>query len=95
MNAIFLDRRAPFQATGLGSVMNIHPTTSTISKPSDMKTADGRLRDLMFFDLIEHGYYMARRGLIALSLPIGQAEMDGFAAALEKFLDRNRSTWHG
>ena len=29
MNALFARREAPFQVTGLGSLMNIHPTTSS------------------------------------------------------------------
>ena len=34
---------------------------------------------------------MRRRGFIALSLPLGESEIDGFAAAVEAFLDERLS----
>jgi glutamate-1-semialdehyde 2,1-aminomutase len=37
----------------------------------------------MFLDLLERGYYLARRGFIALSLMVGDADLDGFVAAVE------------
>ena len=46
--------------------------------------ADQRMRDLVFFDLLEDGFYTARRGLMALSLPIGDAECDALVAAVAR-----------
>jgi glutamate-1-semialdehyde 2,1-aminomutase len=37
----------------------------------------------VFLDLLERGYYMARRGFIALSLMVGDADLDGFVAAVK------------
>jgi hypothetical protein len=36
--------------------------------------------------MLERGYSYARRGLLALSLPLSEAEIDGFAEAAEEFL---------
>ena len=36
--------------------------------------------------MLEHGYTYARRGFIALSLPLGELEIDGFASQVEAFL---------
>jgi glutamate-1-semialdehyde 2,1-aminomutase len=36
--------------------------------------------------MLERGYYLARRGMIALSLELGESELDGFVAAVEDFL---------
>jgi hypothetical protein len=36
--------------------------------------------------MLERGYLYARRGFIALSLPLREAEIDGFAEAAEEFL---------
>jgi hypothetical protein len=36
--------------------------------------------------MLERGFSYGRRGFIALSLPLGEAEVDGFAAAVEEFL---------
>jgi glutamate-1-semialdehyde 2,1-aminomutase len=37
--------------------------------------------ELIFLDLLEKGYYIARRGFIALMLPVGDAEIEGFRNA--------------
>ena len=44
------------------------------------------LRALLHLHLLERGYSYARRGFVALSLPLGEAEIDGFAGAVEEFL---------
>jgi hypothetical protein len=36
--------------------------------------------------MLERGFSYGRRGFIALSLPLGEPEIDGFAAAVEQFL---------
>ena len=83
LNALFARHAAPFEATGLGSIMNIHPV------PRRTPEAE-LLRKLLFLDLLESGYFIAARGLIALSLPVGQAEVDGFLAAVGLFLTRRQ-----
>jgi len=35
-----------------------------------------------FFGMLERGYWYARRGFVALSLPLTEEDVDGFAAAL-------------
>jgi hypothetical protein len=35
--------------------------------------------------MLERGFSYGRRGFIALSLPLGEAEIDAFAAAAEEF----------
>ncbi|MGX1097921.1 aspartate aminotransferase family protein [Amorphus sp. MBR-141] len=80
LNALFAARSAPYAVTGLGSIMNVHGRGA----PS----TDAALRRLLQFDLAEAGWYIAPRGLIALSLPIGEAETEGFLAAVAAFLDR-------
>ena len=44
------------------------------------------LHKLLHFDMIDRGYYFARRGFIALSLPTTEADTDGFVAAIDDFL---------
>lgn len=86
---------ARLQVTGVGSLMAIHPLDGPILRPADIQQADDRVRELLFLDLLESGYYMARRGFIALSLPIGDRELDGFAAAFDDFLGKRRSLVSG
>jgi len=75
------------QATGIGSMINVHPVGGTIRSAADLKNADPRLRDLLFLDMLERGFYMARRGFVALSLMVTQAELDAFADAFADWLD--------
>jgi len=77
-------------ATGRGSMVGLHPVTHPVTRPEDLADADDRLRELLFLDLLERGYYMARRGFIALSLEITDADVDGFVDAVRDSL-RERS----
>ena len=43
-------------------------------------------RALLHLHLLEQGFSYARRGFVALSLPIREADVDGFAAATEAAL---------
>lgn len=79
LNAIFGASGLPFEATGLGSIMNIH---ARMTSPE----ASAALRRLLQFQMMAQGQYYAARGLIALSLPIGASETDGFFAALDVVL---------
>jgi glutamate-1-semialdehyde 2,1-aminomutase len=79
---------APLQFTGLGSMLNWHTTAATISAPEDTALADQALKALIYFDLIEAGFWVAQRGFIALSLEISDAEGDRFVAAVETILQQ-------
>ena len=72
--------KAPFHVSGLGSIMNIHP--------NDRAADTTAWRKLLFFDMLERGMYFAPRGLIALSLPTSDADVDAFVQALDDFLCR-------
>jgi glutamate-1-semialdehyde 2,1-aminomutase len=50
--------------------------------------ADDRLRELLFLDLLEKGIYIARRGFIALSLPITDADIERFLGSIKEVLQR-------
>jgi glutamate-1-semialdehyde 2,1-aminomutase len=89
LNEIFGRAHAPMQCTGLGSLMNFHATDRPISSPADLEGSCTPLRDLLFFHLLEEGIYTAKRGFIALSMPIGDAELDRLAHAVEDFWRRS------
>ena len=75
---------AVFQATGYGSMVGLHFTTAPIRRSSDSPPAD-EPRTLLHLHLLERGYSYARRGFVALSLPLGEDDVDGFAEAVESF----------
>jgi len=81
LNKIAREHGTCIQFTGLGSLLGLHTTSSPIHSTADLKGADDRIMELIFLDLLEQGYYIARRGFIALMLPIGDAEIEGFKSA--------------
>jgi len=74
------------QWTGLGSLATVHFQREPITSPADIAPERG-LKELFFLDMVERGFYLARRGMIALSLEIGTAELDAFAQATQDFVD--------
>ena len=50
-----------------------------------------KLKELFFFDMLAQGIWLARRGMFTLCLPIGDAECDRLAGAVEEFLSSRRS----
>ena len=49
------------------------------------------LKDLFFYDLIERGIYIARRGMMALSLPLTEADADLLFGAVDEFHKARRT----
>jgi glutamate-1-semialdehyde 2,1-aminomutase len=85
LNAVCDGRRLQF--TGIGSLLCAHPVTGVIKTAADAAAVDPLLRDLLFFDLLERGFYLARRGFIALSLAIGDDEMRRFEETVSEVLE--------
>ena len=85
-NALFKARGLALQFSGLGSVMNLHASHRPLRCAADLAGSDSRVKDLLFFALLERGVFIARRGLVALSLPFGDAEAETFVAALGEAL---------
>ncbi|MFO0985915.1 MAG: aminotransferase class III-fold pyridoxal phosphate-dependent enzyme [Alphaproteobacteria bacterium] len=87
LNAMFRRRGARLTATGLGSIVGLHGTAGPVRAPGDLAGADPAVKDLVFFDLVARGYYIARRGFIALSLALTDADVEGLAAALDDIVE--------
>jgi glutamate-1-semialdehyde 2,1-aminomutase len=85
LNAFSAERELSFCATGYGSVIGLHFTPGPVRNEGDVPES-AELRALLHLHMLERGFSYGRRGFIALSLPLGEAEVDGFAAAVEEFL---------
>jgi glutamate-1-semialdehyde 2,1-aminomutase len=72
-------------ATGYGSLVGVHLASGPIRRRSDLPKRP-ELQALLHLHLLERGYSFARRGFVALSLPITEEDVDGFAAAVEEFV---------
>ena len=89
------DARAGLQVTGVGSLMALHPTRAEIRRPEDLDQVDARLRELLFLDLLEEGYYIAPRGYMALSLALTDEQLAGFVEALGGVLSARQPLYEG
>ncbi|MFC4071939.1 aspartate aminotransferase family protein [Actinoplanes subglobosus] len=65
-----------FQATGWGSLISIHPTTTPITHAADLAGADQRLTQLLFHEMLHRGIYIGKTGFVTLCLP-QTADADG------------------
>jgi glutamate-1-semialdehyde 2,1-aminomutase len=90
LNAVCRERGVEMQFTGLGSMMQPHFRKGPIERPYAATPKEEALRELYFFDLLAAGVYIARRGMIAMSLPIGRAECDRLVAAVDEFCASRR-----
>jgi glutamate-1-semialdehyde 2,1-aminomutase len=79
LNDAFARHGAPMCVTGSGSLMNVHATPGPVASVDDLRAADDRWKELLFFDALDAGFYLARRGFIALSIEVTDADVDGFA----------------
>lgn len=79
---------APLCVTGIGSLMTIHGVKGPVRSNADLAKQDQRIKELVFFDLLEQGIYLARRGMAALSFEITEDACDAFLSAFEKSLKR-------
>jgi glutamate-1-semialdehyde 2,1-aminomutase len=84
LNALF--RRAGVAAcvTGVGSIMNIHFVAGPVTTPADRAAQDRRLLQLWQLEMMLRGFHHTPRGMIATSLPYGEAEL---AATLDAAAD--------
>ena len=85
LNAFSTERELTFCATGYGSLVGLHFTLGPVRNEGDVPES-AELRALLHLHMLERGFSYGRRGFIALSLPLGDADVDGFAAAVEEFL---------
>ncbi len=85
LNAFAAERGIEFCATGYGSLVGLHFTSGPVRNESDVPESL-ELRGLLHLHVLERGYSYGRRGFIALSLPLDEDDVDGFAAVVEEFL---------
>ena len=90
LNARFAAANVRLRATGVGSLLNIHAIAGDVWYPDELAASDDRIKELLFLDLLERGYYMARRGFIALSLEVTDEDLAGFESSIASFVDAYR-----
>ena len=90
INDLCMRYQATLQATGVGSMLTLHPIAGSIVKPEDTERGDNRLKRLLYLDLLDQGIYIAERGFMALSLMVTTPDTQRLLEALESFIKRYR-----
>lgn len=83
LNASFARHGVPMCATGLGSLMNVHGTAGPVASTRDLAAADDRWKELLFFDALDAGFFLARRGFVALSIEVTDGDVDAFVSFVD------------
>ncbi len=71
--------RGPLWISGIGSINTIH---------FGRQDEAGKLRNMFYFHMIEHGIYVSGRGFVVLTIQHKKEDVDQFVKAIETFIDR-------
>jgi glutamate-1-semialdehyde 2,1-aminomutase len=85
LNETFTSAGLPMCATGVGSLLTVHGTPGPVHSSDDLAHADDRLRELFYFHCLSAGFYIARRGFIALSIEITDDDIADFVDVVRSF----------
>ena len=95
LNALCAGEGVAIQFTGIGSLMNAHFVGGEVRSTDDLAPIDARLRQLLFFHLLSEGIYTSPRGFVVLSLPLTDADIDRYVAAIGSFIGEYRALLPG
>lgn len=95
LNALCAGEGVAMQFTGIGSLMNAHFVGGEVRSIDDLAPVDARLRQLLFFHLLSEGIYTSPRGFVVLSLPLSDADIDRYLAAIGSFVGEYRALLPG
>ncbi|OKP12738.1 hypothetical protein PENSUB_1470 [Penicillium subrubescens] len=98
-NLIEIGRGTRMTVSGVGAVCNIHFVSQTLSGDircmedlEDMQTeTDLILKDVFWFHAIERGFWIARRGMLALIMGTTELELGGFLEFVKEFMQNFQS----
>ncbi|MCE2922437.1 MAG: aminotransferase class III-fold pyridoxal phosphate-dependent enzyme, partial [Roseomonas sp.] len=85
LKGICAKHKVAMQFTGIGSMVQPHFRLGPILRPYAASPQEDGLRELFFLDMMQAGIYIARRGMVALSLPVGEPELLRYIVAVEEF----------
>jgi glutamate-1-semialdehyde 2,1-aminomutase len=95
LNAAVRRRGLAMQFTGIGSMIGVHMTDRPLRSAADAAKGHAGLLDLFYFDLVERGIWFAKRGMMALSIALDEADADKLLAAVEDFAETRAPLFEG
>jgi len=76
--------------SGRGSLMTIHPAPYPIIASTPLSDSQAAVKELIFFGLINRGFWLARRGMLTVSIPVTDDMARELVAALAEVLATHR-----
>jgi glutamate-1-semialdehyde 2,1-aminomutase len=95
LNDVVRRRGLAMQFTGIGSMIGVHMTDRPIRSEADAKAGNAALLDLFYFDLVARGIWLAKRGMMALSIALDDRDAGKLAAAVEEFAESRAPLFEG
>jgi glutamate-1-semialdehyde 2,1-aminomutase len=78
--------RLPISVSGYGSMLALHALPAAPVDGAESARRDSVLQELLFLGLYERGIYTAPRGMMNLSLPLTDAQLEAALSALDDTL---------
>ena len=78
----------PVTVTGIGSLFGIHFTAGPLCNYRDIVAADKALAERVFMGMLNEGFLLAPNLVGAMSLVLGEIEVDAFVRAFRRVLQR-------
>jgi glutamate-1-semialdehyde 2,1-aminomutase len=91
LDAIFAREGVAACVTGVGSIMNVHFVPGPVTDPHAVEAQDRRFLRLWHIEMLLRGLHVTPRGMLALSLPFGEAEVDTTLSAAADFAATHRA----
>jgi glutamate-1-semialdehyde 2,1-aminomutase len=95
LNQVAGEHGLALQFTGIGSMIGIHMTGQPIHNVADAAKGHAGLRDLFYFDVLARGVWLAKRGMIALSVALDDKDGDQLIGAVEEFAETRAPLFGG
>jgi glutamate-1-semialdehyde 2,1-aminomutase len=95
LNAVVREKGLAMQFTGIGSMIGVHMRGGPIRNAADAATGHTGLLELFYFDLVARGIWFAKRGMMALSIALDDADGDQLVAAVDEFAETRAPLFGG
>jgi glutamate-1-semialdehyde 2,1-aminomutase len=93
LNDLLSKRNARIVVTGVGSLMMFHDAAAGPIGAGSLRAEDARVKQLLYLDLLEQGYFIGPRNFLALSLEVTEGMVDGLLDALRNVIGARRSIY--
>ena len=95
LNAVVRRHGLAMQFTGIGSMLGVHMRGGAIRNAADAAGGHVGLLDLFYFDLLARGIWIAKRGMMALSIALDDNDAARLVAAVEDFAESRAPLFGG